>query len=55
MPTKHNSDEINDFYARDANITLNMFKIKSPKQMGKRNENSSDYFGSTDQKFDKVS
>lgn len=31
VPTKHNSDEINDFYARDTNITLNMFKIKSPK------------------------
>ena len=31
VPTKHNSDEINDFYARDANITLNMFKIKSPR------------------------
>jgi len=24
---------VNDFYARDTNITLNMLKIKSPKQM----------------------
>ena len=58
VPTKHNSDEINDFYANDANIThrrnikfsiflnfggtLNMFKIKSPTQMGKRIGNSSE-------------
>jgi hypothetical protein len=42
VPTKHNSDEINDFYARDTNITLNMFKIKSPTQIGKRIGNSSD-------------